>query len=73
MELSEKKYDWTDWVDKNVFIKLKSTGDVYNAVVLEIVNGNKILILDKFNDKVIIDVDDILKLKELKEHKEKEK
>jgi hypothetical protein len=65
MELSEKKYDWLEWVSKSVFIKLKSSGDVYNAIVLEIVNGNKILILDKFGDKVLIDVDDILKLKEL--------
>jgi hypothetical protein len=70
MELSEKKYDWLEWVSKSVFIKLKSSGDVYNATVLEIVktegnNNIKLLILDKFNCKVLIDVDDILKLKEL--------
>jgi len=56
---------WSEWIDKAVFIKLKSSGDVYNAIVLEIVNENKILILDKFGDKVLIDVDDIMKLKEL--------
>jgi hypothetical protein len=57
--------EWIEWINKSVFVKLKSTGDVYNATVLEIVNGNKILILDKFGDRVLIDVDDILKLKEL--------
>jgi hypothetical protein len=57
--------EWIEWINKAVFIKLKSSGDVYNATVLDIINGNKILILDKFGDKVIIDVDDILKLKEL--------
>ena len=57
--------NWSEWLNKSVFVKLKSSGDVYNAIVLEIVNGNKLLILDKFGDRVLIDVDDILKLKEI--------
>jgi hypothetical protein len=57
--------EWEEWLNKFVFIKLKSSGDIYTAVVLEIVNGNKLLIRDKFGDKVLIDVDDIMKLKEL--------
>jgi len=57
--------EWEEWLNKFVFIKLKSSGDIYTAVVLEIVNGNKLLIRDKFGDKVLIDVVDIMKLKEL--------
>lgn len=80
MELSEKKYDWLEWISKSVFIKLKSSGDVYNAIVVDIIktennsegNNIKLLILDKFNCKVLIDVDDILKLKELDKYKEEE-
>lgn len=55
----------SEWIGKNVFVKLKSSGDVYNAIVLDTINGNKIIIRDKFGDKVLIDVEDILKLKEL--------
>ena len=55
----------SEWIGKSVFIKLKSSGDVYNAIVLDILNGNKIIIRDKFGDRVLIDIDDILKLKEL--------
>lgn len=68
MELSE-------WIGKNVFMKLKSSGDVYNGTVLDILNKNKILIRDKFGDKVLIDIEDIMKLKELNgydNHKPKE-
>lgn len=65
--------EMSEWIGKNVFVKLKSNGDVYNAIVLEIVSGNKILIRDKFGDKVLIDMDNVMILKELNGYFDKDK
>lgn len=62
----------SDLKGKTVYVKLKSSGDVYNGIVLDILNENKIIIRDKFGDKVIIDVDDLLKLKEVDGYNSKE-
>ena len=54
--------DWSEWIGKNVFIKLK-TGDVYNCRVLE-TDKSFLKVLDKFGYIVIISLDQIIKFVE---------
>ena len=56
------KNKFEEWIGKKVFLKMKS-GSFYNGVVKE-VTESFIFILDKFNEKVIVNISDISSVEE---------
>lgn len=62
--------EWTAWKTKRIFVRLK-TGDCYTGVVLDVDddgsnNSGFISIIDKYNDKILIAISEISKIKEEK-------
>ncbi len=61
--------DWKDWIDRNVFVKLRS-GAVYSGKVIDVDTSPKefcfIEMIDKFGDKITICNSEIEKIKEEK-------
>ena len=59
--------EWTEWIGKRIFVKLKS-GDVYSGIVTDIENdGNDdfyLSMIDKYNAKVIFLTSEIIKIRE---------
>ena len=56
--------DWTDWLDKRIFVRLK-TGKVFSGRVIEVSDDIPcfIKIIDKFNEPVIFISNDITEIK----------
>ena len=54
--------EWTDWIDKRIFVKLLS-GAVYSGVVLN-ADNSFIEINDKFGERVLFATSQIEKIKE---------
>jgi small nuclear ribonucleoprotein (snRNP)-like protein len=54
--------DWTSWIKKRIFVRLK-TGDCYTGVVID-TDNNFLFIIDKFGDTVGLALCDISKIKE---------
>jgi len=60
--------DWKDWNGKRIFVQLKS-GSIYSGKIQEVTDADEqgvifIFLIDKFGDKVIFSVSEILKIKE---------
>ena len=62
--------DWSDWIGKKIFVKLKSSS-VYSGKVIDVDTSSEettglifITILDKFGKKVMFVNSEISKLKE---------
>ena len=65
--------DWSDWIGKRIFVKLKSSS-VYSGKVIDVDTSSEettglifITILDKFGKKVMFVNSEISKLKEEEE------
>ena len=58
---------WQDWLDKKVFLRLK-TGKVFSGKIIDVDERNSniifLTILDKFNKKVTFVHSEILEIKE---------
>jgi len=66
--------DWTDWMGKRIFVRLK-TGKVFSGKVVDVSAGDPkapifIKIIDKFNEPVVFIVSDITEIKLDGERKE---
>lgn len=59
--------DWQDWLDKKVFLRLK-TGKVFSGKIIEVDDKDSniifLTILDKFDMKVTFVASEILEIKE---------
>ena len=57
--------DWNFWINKQVFVKLKK-GACYSGKIIEIINYNNpsFILIDKFGDKIIFSISEVVKLKE---------
>ena len=65
-ERKRNKMDWKTFIDKRVFIRL-SDGGVYTGTIVDIdtsTNPILITIIDKFNKRVMISSDHIIKMEE---------
>lgn len=62
--------EWKDWLNKSIFVQLKSGGN-YSGKVVEVDDSSKpiifISIIDKFGDKVVFVHSEIIKIVEEKE------
>jgi ribosome maturation factor RimP len=59
--------DWSDWLGKHIFVRLK-TGKVFSGEVIEIsdddgINPVFIKIIDKFNEPVVFQANQVVELK----------
>lgn len=55
--------EWKDWIGKKVFIKLKD-GSCFSESLVEDVEDNFISLTDKFSEKVMVNVSEIVKIVE---------
>ncbi|MDD3772709.1 MAG: hypothetical protein PHC38_08650 [Weeksellaceae bacterium] len=63
----DRKMEWKEWLNKKIFVQLK-TGSVYSGKVIDVdVNSDPIIfitIIDKFGNRVSFVSSEIIKIKE---------
>jgi len=58
--------EWKEWIDKYIFVQLKS-GGVYSGKVIDVDDSNNLIfftIIDKFGERVTFAQSEIIKIKE---------
>jgi hypothetical protein len=57
--------EWKEWIGKRIFVQLRS-GSIYSGKVID-VDGDFFTMIDKFGEKVVFVVNEIIKIKEERE------